>query len=257
MFMSLVSGSSGNASIVKSEKTTLLVDCGLSGKRLMNLLEKEGMSCKDIDAMLITHEHTDHITGAGVISRRFDIPIYASAETHLNMNIGNISDKNIKTVEKNSDFTIGDIDIHSFPICHDAKNPLGYTFLCEGEKYCIATDTGHITEEMFSEISGGDYVMLEANHDVDMLMYGEYPYSLKKRILGDYGHLSNDAAAQWAMKLIESNTRHIMLSHLSDKNNTAAVAYKTVENALVKQGVKLGSDIGLCVANRYEVTRFI
>ncbi len=257
MFLSLVSGSSGNASIIKNDNTTILVDCGLSGKKLTSILDGVGISCDEIDALLITHEHTDHIMGAGVISRRFNIPIYTTKKTHEAMNIGPIRDESIKIIEKDSDFEIGSIGIHAFSTSHDACDPVGYSFLCENKKYSIATDTGFMSDNVFNAISGSDFVMLEANHDVDMLMYGEYPYLLKKRILGDYGHLSNDLAAQAAVKLLNSNTHHIMLSHLSDKNNVPDIAYKTVENALVKSGAKIGTDIGLCVANRYEVTEFI
>lgn len=257
MFLSLVSGSSGNASLLKTDNATILIDCGLSGKRLTAMLNSLGISCNEIDALLITHEHIDHTMGAGVIARRFDIPVYATEKTHENMNIGVIREENIKTITTNSDFEIGNIGIRSFSISHDAADPVGYSLFADGKKYSIATDTGIITENIFSSISGSDYVLLEANHDVDMLMYGEYPFELKKRILSERGHLSNDTAAQIAVQLLKNNTRNIMLSHLSDKNNIPDVAFRTVSEELKKHGAVLGSDINLKVAGRYEVTSFI
>ena len=257
MFLSLVSGSSGNASIIQNGSTTILVDCGISGKRLSALLDSIGISCSSIDALLITHEHIDHTTGAGVISRRYNLPIYATEKTHQSMNIGLIKDENRKIISHDSDFEIGSIGIHAFSISHDAADPVGYCFYADEKKYSIATDTGVMTDTVFNAISGSDYVMLEANHDVDMLMYGEYPYELKKRILGERGHLSNDSAAETAVRLLESNTHNIMLSHLSDKNNLPEVAFTTVSEVLKNHGAVLGSDINLTVAGRYEVTSFI
>ena len=245
MFLSLISGSSGNASIIKNDDTTILVDCGMSGKRLTQMLDSLNISCYDIDAMLITHEHIDHTRGAGVISRRFNIPVYATQKTHTAMNLGVMKNECIKIINSNSNFEIGSIGIHSFSISHDACDPVGFSFYSENKKYSIATDTGCMTDTIFEAISGSDFVMLEANHDVDMLMYGEYPYNLKKRILSDLGHLSNDMAADTAIKLLNSNTHHIMLSHLSEHNNAPDIAYKTVENILTKKGAKIGNDIGL------------
>ena len=257
MFLSLISGSSGNASLIKNEHTTILIDCGLSAKRLTEMLANLDISANDIDAILITHEHTDHITGAGVMSRRFDIPIYATKDTHLAMNIGPIKDYNIKVVDNDSTFEIGNIGISPFSISHDALDPVGYSFYEDNTKYSIVTDTGIITDSIMKNVLGSDYVMLEANHDIDMLMYGEYPFKLKKRISSDIGHMSNDYASEAAIKLLENNTKSIMLSHLSNNNNTPDIAYKTVEGKLTAYGAKVGSDINLCVANRYEVTKFI
>ncbi len=257
MFLSLISGSSGNASLIKNENTTILIDCGLSAKRLIELLDNLDISAADIDAILITHEHSDHIIGAGVMSRRFNIPVYATEKTHLTMNIGPIKDYNTKVVSSQTPFEIGNVTITPFKISHDAADPVGYSFSVCNTKYSIVTDTGIITDSIVQAVSGSEFVMLEANHDIDMLMYGEYPFNLKKRIASDIGHMSNDYAALTAIKLLESNTKSIMLSHLSNNNNTPDIAYKTVESALLKHGAKIGDDIRLCVANRYEVTNFI
>lgn len=257
MFLSLISGSSGNASLIKNENTTILIDCGLSVKRLGETLDKIDINCNDIDALLITHEHSDHIMGAGVLSRKFDIPVYATKETHEAMNVGPIKDHNIKTINPYLPFEIGSIGINTFKISHDAQNPIGYSLFDKDKKYSIVTDTGIITEEILKSVYNSDYVMLEANHDIDMLMYGQYPFTLKKRISSDLGHMSNDYAANIAINLLENNTKNIMLSHLSNNNNTPEIAYRTVYNALFKYGAKIDEDIRLCVANRYEVTSFI
>ena len=257
MFLSLASSSRGNAAIIKNDDTTILVDCGISGKKLTQILRDEGISCDEIDALLITHEHSDHTIGAGIISRRFDIPVYATQKTHEKMDIGLMRDENIKIIDKECDFEIRSIGIRPFSISHDAADPVGYSLFCGKSKYSIATDTGIMTDTLFDAISGSDFIMLEANHDIDMLMYGEYPYHLKKRIMSKLGHLSNDIAAQTAVRLLNCNTKHIMLGHLSEKNNEPHIAYKTVENALIGCGARIGEDIGLCVANRYEVTRFV
>lgn len=257
MFLSLVSGSSGNAALLKNADTTILIDCGLSGKKLMGMLDGIGISCNEIDAMLITHEHIDHTMGAGVISRRFDIPIYTTEKCFSDMNIGVIREKNMNIIFADSDFSIGSVDIHSFSISHDAANPVGFSLVSDNKKYSIATDTGVMTDNVFNAICGSDYVMLEANHDVEMLKCGEYPFSLKQRILGEKGHLSNDAAAEVAVRLLENNTKNIMLAHLSDKNNMPDIAYNTVCEKLKKCGAVVGEDINLKVARRYEVTSFI
>ena len=137
MFISLVSGSSGNASIIKNNNTTILLDCGLSGKKLSMTLDSIGMSCDEIDAMLITHEHTDHTQGAGVVSRRFNIPIYATEKTHLSMNVGPLKEENIKIIKNDEPFEIGSIGISPFSISHDALDPVCYSFWVDNKKYSI------------------------------------------------------------------------------------------------------------------------
>ena len=255
MFVSLVSGSSGNASVIRLEGTTLLIDCGMSGKRLINALSYIDIAPDDIDALLITHEHTDHIQGAGVIARRLNVPVYATEGTFSQMKVGAIPD--FIQVKNGEAFDIGSIRVEPFAISHDANEPVGYSFYFGNEKYSVATDTGIMTDEIYNSIKGSTAVMLEANYDEEMLKYGEYPYELKKRILGDKGHLSNDAASKIALRLLNDNTSNIMLSHLSEKNNLPEIAYKTVENELRKNGAVIGKDVRLLVANRYEVTKFI
>lgn len=244
-FVSLVSGSSGNSTFVSDGKTNILIDCGMSGKALEKSLESIGERACEISALLVTHEHIDHIKGAGIISRKYNIPIYATAGTHSAMEIGKIRDENRLIAD--GEFEIGSIGIKPFPIPHDAAQPVGYNLFAGGEKLSVATDIGHMTDEILDSILRSDRVLLEANHDVEMLKLGAYPYPLKQRILGDNGHLSNDTAAETALKLAENGTRSIMLGHLSNENNYPQIAYNTVLNRLRADKI----DICLCVADRY------
>lgn len=257
MIFSLLSGSSGNSTLIVQGDTLILLDGGASGKRLTAAIESLGFSCSDIDAMLITHEHTDHIMGAGVLSRRFDIPIYATAETFSSMNIGPIKNVNINTVVPGEEFAVGEIGVVPFSVSHDAADPVGYCFeLFEG-KFSSLTDTGVVTTDIYNRICDSRYILLESNHDVDMLQFGGYPYSLKKRILGTKGHLSNNTAAALSARLLENGTERIMLGHLSNENNTPEIAYKTAENAINKAGGIVGRDVLLSVAKRYDITRLV
>lgn len=257
MIFSLISGSSGNSTLIVQDNTIILLDCGASGKRLSQAIEALGFCCSDIDAILLTHEHTDHISGAGILSRRFDIPIYATAETFDAMNIGPLKDNNINTVTAGEEISVGEIGIVPFCISHDAANPVGYTFALKEGKFSSLTDTGIITQDIYDHVCDSKYLILESNHDVDMLQFGSYPYPLKRRILSKIGHLSNNTAAAMAAKMMENGTERIMLGHLSNENNTPEIAYKTTENAINEKGGIIGKDIILSVAKRYEITRLI
>lgn len=256
MFISLVSGSSGNCTLISDGTTTLLADCGLSCKKLEDALRKTSVNPQDINGLLITHEHADHIRGAGVISRKYNLPVYATAKTHECMNLGNINEKNIKYIYPDIDFEIGTIGILPFSIPHDAVNPVGYNFFFGQKKLSLATDIGKMNDYIFSHLSGSIAVLLESNHDINMLKNGRYPIVLKRRILGDFGHLSNTAAAETVLELVKSGTRHFMLGHLSNENNTPNTAYLETANLLEKNGMKLGKDAALSVAARYEVSCF-
>lgn len=247
-FVSLVSGSSGNSTFVSDGRTNILIDCGMSGKALEKSLESIGEKASDISALLITHEHIDHVKGAGVISRKYGIPIYATAGTHMAMEIGKIKDECRFVID--GEFEVGSIGIKAFSIPHDAAEPVGYSLFSGGEKVSVATDIGHMSDRLIDSIMGSGRVLLEANHDIEMLRLGSYPYQLKQRILGDNGHLSNDTAAETAVRLAEGGTRAIMLGHLSNENNYPQIAYNTVLNRLRADKI----DISLCVADRYSPT---
>ncbi len=251
MLCSLISGSSGNASLISYKNTKILVDCGMSCKRLEAQLARLDMCPKDLSAIMVTHEHIDHICGVGVVSRKYNIPIYATEQTHNAMNIGNICDENICIIEPDRIFTIGDVLVNAFAIPHDAAAPVGYRFLCGEKKYSVATDIGLMTDVIFDSLSGSESIILEANHDIQMLKNGSYPERLKERILADSGHMSNEVCAKTALALTKRGTKRIMLAHLSEENNTPTLAYDTVKSQL--EGI---DGVELVVADRYEVTLF-
>lgn len=230
----LRSSSKGNATIVFTKNTKILVDCGISAKALEECLSYSNTPAKSLDGIVVTHEHTDHIKGVGVVSRRFDIPIFANKETWEGMEkqIGKISPRNRRVFEVGNDFLINDITICSFSIPHDAANPVGYTFFAYGEKVAVATDMGIITKEISHALFGSHTALIEANYDTNMLEVGPYPYELKRRIKGDWGHLCNEDCGCLAQFLAENGTSKIFLGHLSEENNFPLLALKTVETSL-------------------------
>jgi len=245
----LVSGSSGNATYIGTDSTGLLVDAGTTGKNLLALLSS--ISVQKPAGILVTHEHNDHISAVGILSRKLDIPIYANTETWAAMEkkIGNIHLRNIREITA-EEFYIGDICIRPFETSHDAAHPFGYTFYANGAKLCTMTDTGRLTKEMLMQAEGSDLILLEANHDIDMLKNGPYPKALQDRILGTKGHLSNVQAANAAVELVKSGVRGILLGHLSKENNTLELAFKTVKNTLTENGIIVGRDVGLGMTKR-------
>ena len=257
MFLSLLSGSTGNCSIVSDGSTTLLTDCGLSASHLDSLLGAVGISPLDITAILITHEHTDHIKGAGVVSRKYGLPVFATCGTHSAMLKARIADENIMNVYPDKDFEIGSIGIRAFSIPHDAAEPVGYNFFLGGKKLSVATDIGYMNSYILDHIKGSTAVILESNHDIEMLKNGRYPEQLKRRILGNFGHLSNRDAADTALTLLKSGTRHIMLAHLSADNNTPRTAIMETANLAAENGFTPGKDFSLSVANRFTPTNFL
>lgn len=255
-FCSLVSSSKGNAVLVSNGKTNILIDCGISKRRTADALAQAGVSPRDLDAILVTHEHNDHISGIGVMSRGYDIPVYANEKTWAAMEraLGRVEEANKKLFRVGESFEINGVGVTSFAIPHDAACPVGYSLYTEGLKLSVATDMGHIDESVVDSICGSDIVLLEANHDLAMLQNGRYPAALKRRILGQFGHLSNDSSAQIAVRLLRSGTRAILLGHLSEENNLPDLAYAAVKGALTGAGARLERDIRLAVANRYELS---
>ena len=254
MFLSLVSGSSGNCSLISDGKTHLLIDCGLSMKKLSDALAKVDLSPSDISAVLVTHEHSDHIRGAGAVSRKYNIPVYATLKTHEATDSGFIP--NVRYVNPDVDFEIGTIGVKPFSIPHDAADPVGYNLFFGAKKLSLATDIGKMNDYVMEHLKGSIAVLLESNHDTEMLMKGRYPMYLKRRIAGAFGHLSNDEASETVLRLINCGTKHIMLGHLSNENNTPNTAYLAAARLLEENGVILGKDAGLSVAARYEVSCF-
>lgn len=252
-FMSLVSGSSGNSSLISDGKTTLLIDCGISGVKLAEKLDEAGFVPSNISGLLITHEHSDHTCGVGVIARRFGIPLYATEKTFAAMNTGKVDPGLLNIICPGDTFSIGDIGVHPFSIPHDAADPVGYSFFADNNKYTLATDIGFMPDTLFEELKGSRQIILESNHDVEMLRFGGYPFYLKKRILSEIGHMSNELSAQVSVRLANCGTESIMLAHLSRENNTPEIAEITTHNALCSEGF---SNVRLSVASRHNVTRF-
>lgn len=255
---SIASGSSGNCTFVGSKNTKLLVDAGVSGKRIENGLNYLEVSPEDIQGILITHEHADHIQSLGVLARRYHTPIYGTAETInsiLKMNsIGRISEELLHYVVPDEVFQINDITVEPFSTSHDASNPVCYTFQADGHKIGMATDLGKYDDYIISKLTGAEILLLEANHDVNMLMVGGYPYYLKQRILGDRGHLSNENSARLICRLFHDKLKYITLAHLSKENNYEELAYETVKVELNQFMSDRNSESILSVAKRDVVS---
>lgn len=262
-FCPLYSGSNGNALYVGGDTTRLLVDAGVSGSKISKGLQGLGVDPASLQGILITHEHSDHIAGAGVLSRKYNLPIYASEGTWAAMEekLGGIEGKNRRIFDVGTDFCIGDIQVETFATPHDSADPVGYSLFAGGIKLMIATDLGVIRDSWLSRGEGADLVLLESNHDVNMVKVSRYPYELKRRILGNKGHLSNDMAGQAALELYKRGVRSMILGHLSGENNFPELAYETVALALREGGVEPNKDMLLDIARRdggnklYRLTR--
>ena len=256
---SIRSGSRGNAILVYTEKTRLLVDCGISGKMTERGMREIGVAPESLSAILVTHEHQDHISGIGVMTRRYGLPVYANEQTWSAMDraVGRMLPENRRQFSHAEAFEIGDIGVLPFSIPHDAANPVGYSFTGGGKKVSVATDIGVLEESLFRSIQGSDAVLLESNHDRNMLDMGSYPWPLKQRIRGGRGHLSNDDAGKAAELLVRMGTRRIMLGHLSQENNYPLLAQQTVVNILRDAGIEPERDMRLCVAPRDQISPII
>lgn len=255
-FCPLYSGSSGNALFLQAGKTRLLIDAGKTGSCISAALEKIGVAPETLSGVLITHEHSDHILGAGVMARKYHLPIFATGETWRAMDgkIGKVPGELIRTVQSGKGFWLGDIGVEPFSIPHDAADPVGYRLWGGNLSVSTATDLGVFTEKVFERIAGSTLVLLESNHDPDMLRKNpRYNQLLKARILGNKGHLSNEACAAALLQLIAGGTKHLILGHLSGENNTPALARRVSENAMTREGIRVGADVSLQVALRDEI----
>lgn len=256
---SLYSGSSGNSIFVASDSTKILSDAGLSAKKIIEALCSIGEKPGELNGILVSHEHIDHIRGAGILSRKFNLPIYASEGTWQAMGemIGPVMEYNRRVFSSYEPFMIGDIEVRPFPIPHDANEPVGYSYSNNGKKVTIATDIGHISIELLHYLEDSDLLLLESNHDLEMLKVGPYPWNLKQRIAGDNGHLSNEAAGKVIAYMAEKGTKRFLLGHLSKENNFPELAYQTVCNALCEKCLHAGTDVMVDVALRDRVGKVI
>lgn len=259
-FCSLYSGSSGNSIFVGSDNAKILIDAGLPGKKIDEALKQIGQNPNEIDGIFITHEHIDHIKGVGVLSRKYDIPIYAPQDTWIAMEstIGKIKEHNIKVMDRRSNISINDIDIKSFIIPHDAASPVGYTINLGGKQVSVATDFGTFTREIYDNIKDSEAILIESNYNPQMLDMGPYPYNLKLRIKGVEGHLSNEDCGKAIVQILKNGLgKKIVLGHLSNTNNTPDVAEITVKDILKENNIKIGSDVFLTMANRHNPSEII
>lgn len=256
---SIASGSSGNCVYVETKKTKILVDAGLSGKRIQDNLEKIDVKTSEIDMIFVTHEHADHVKGVGVLSRRFNIPIYANEKTWLAMRekIGKIKGENIRLLKTNEFMNIKDFDLMPFSIFHDASDPIGYSFYQDDEKISIMTDTGKYNENMLYEIKDSDVYYIEANHDLEMLRKGPYPIHLQERIRSDRGHLSNIDTGDILADLLRGNGEKVILRHLSKDNNDPELAKFTIESILKENGLDTDKYVSINVADRNDPSGII
>ncbi len=254
-FCPLYSGSSGNALFCQYGNTRLLIDAGKPGKAIAEALASIGVGMETISGVLITHEHSDHIAGAGVIARKYRLPLYATAGTWLAIGdkIGRIDPGLKREISAGKDFWLGDIGVAPFTIPHDAEEPVGFRLWGGKLSISTATDLGHFSDTVYRQIAGSDLVLLESNHDPDMLRSNpHYAPALKQRILGDHGHLSNEACAQALLRLIAGGTGSVILGHLSGENNTPGLARRVSETAMAREGIRPGEDVRLQVALRDE-----
>ncbi|MGE4484650.1 MAG: MBL fold metallo-hydrolase [Oscillospiraceae bacterium] len=249
----LASGSTGNCTLVRNCASAVLIDAGISLRRITRSLCSLGLSMKDLDGIVITHEHSDHITALKMIIKYSGVPIFAPSGS-----AGGIlrtvpeAEERVGVFEAGTSFELGSFLIRSFPTPHDVPESVGYRFDDGQSVFALATDLGHIPREVFDGVTGAAAAVIESNHDVEMLQNGSYPYYLKRRILSDSGHLSNDACGDLALALAETGTRKIILGHLSQENNTPSTALRTVGAALSAGGFVPGRDVELYAAPAYE-----
>lgn len=250
-FCSLYSGSSGNSLFVESENTKLLVDAGVSSKKIETALTNLNIDPRSINGILITHEHSDHVQGLGTFAKKFNLPVYVNQKTLDSMpnQRDKISEKNIKIFKIEEKFEIGDLKIKPFSIPHDAANPCGFNIIHDNKKISIATDIGHMTNGIIKNLEDSIFIMLEANYDPEVLKFSKYPYILKSRIAGPTGHLPNEMAGKTIAHLLNSGLQQAILGHLSKESNFPELAYKTVIDEVISSNYDENS-LKLSVASR-------
>ena len=258
---SIASGSSGNCIYLGEEDGGILIDAGISRKRIVTGLERKGLSLDDIKAIFITHEHSDHISGLGPVMRKNPIPVYATADTVSAIwektNMNNISPELFHSIRPEEEIEAGEMLVRPFSISHDAVDPVCYTVEKQGKRAAVATDMGCFDDTIIRVLGQCDSVLIEANHDINMLQVGPYPYSLKMRILGNKGHLSNTSCADLIKEILHKDLKHLVLGHLSRENNFPQLAYRTVLDELEKTETWGTLDTRLMVASRDDPTELL
>ena len=259
---SIASGSSGNCIYVGDDTTHLLIDAGISKKRIEAGLLELDVKGEDINGILITHEHVDHIQGLGVFSRKYEVPIYGTKGTIEGIkkcsNLGKMPEGLLHEINTDEDFTLGDITIHPFRISHDANEPSGYRMSNKRKAVAVATDLGKYDDYIVDNLRNLNALVLEANHDIHMLEVGPYPYPLKRRVMGDKGHLSNELSGRLLCDILHDNLEYVVLGHLSKENNYEELAFETVKlEVTMGNNPYKGEDIPMMVAKRDTVSEII
>lgn len=264
-FISFGSGSSGNSLLLCTSTDCLLIDSGLGIRQIKKHFRDYGLSLSEIKHILVTHDHADHVKSVGSLSSDYHLPVYATKEVHKGIYKNYCVPRKVpvdlqRTIEKGKTYEIGEFQVTPFNVPHDSTDNVGYRIVCQRVVFCLITDAGEVTDEMKLHISGADYLVMEANHDEEMVRRGPYPAHLKRRILSPVGHLSNSACGEALAQNMTERLRRVWLCHLSEENNHPELARKTVEAILAGYGILVGKDLQLDVLKRtvpsgfYELT---
>lgn len=238
----LTSGSIGNVVVIESEEESIIIDCGVSYKKFDELISFTDLNVSKIKNVLVTHEHSDHIKGVGVVSRKLGLRVWGTVGTTnaiYEKGILKETDIPVRNVEKNKAFEVAGFQVTPFPLSHDAADPVGYVVERDGKKVVCLTDTGYVSKKVMEVVKGADLYIMELNHNVEMLHMSGRPWPLKQRILSDYGHLSNEDGAYVFSKLMRENTRHVFLSHISQEANLPDLALMTMKDVLKERRVDM------------------
>lgn len=255
----LASSSTGNVTYIETPERKVLLDAGLSGKKIEGLMKDVDRSLADVDSIFVSHEHSDHIMGVGILSRKYGMDIYANEKTWAAMapKIGKIAPEHIKIFEPGQVLDLGDLDVESYSVSHDAADPQFYAFHHDNKTFAALTDTGYVNDKMLSALKNADAMLFESNHDYEMLRMGGYAWSLKQRILSDKGHLSNEDGALALSQVIGSHTKNVFLGHLSQENNQQELAYLTVKDILESRDFAVNHDFLMHNTEPLEASRLI
>ncbi len=261
-FCPITSGSSGNCIYAGNDRHSVLIDAGISGKRIEAGLNAIDRTSKDLDGILITHEHSDHIKGIGIMARRHGIPVYMTQGTadalYEMTSVGKIPEELIRVIRSGEDFSVGSLQIHAFSVSHDAAEPVAYRITSDGKSCAVATDMGIFTDDTVKELQDLSVLLLESNHDLHMLQVGSYPYYLKRRIMGEKGHLSNDDAGRLLCRVLHDDIKKIYLGHLSRENNYEELAFETVcQEVTLGDNPYRASDFSISIAHRDEISEAV
>jgi phosphoribosyl 1,2-cyclic phosphodiesterase len=254
-FISFGSGSSGNCYYLFTERDGLIIDSGIGIRALKKGFHDHGLQITDVKHVLVTHDHADHVKSVGVVSNDFNLPVYTTHAVHVGIDRNycvarKISPENAQVFEKGTTFTLGDFTVTSFDVPHDSSDCMGYCIEAGGVTFCLITDAGQITDEIKPFISRANYLVIEANHDEEMLQSGPYPQYLKDRITGGNGHLNNKLCGEAIAQNMKETLQHVWLCHLSEENNHPELARKTVESILRSYGIIIGKTLQLDVLKR-------